>query len=88
MAQAIMTQVQAVPTQAQAMTAQANLEVVPRSNQYVGSMTSHLRDFTTMNPPTFFGPRLKKTTKSSFIKYTRSSIIWGSLIEKAELATY
>ncbi|TMW99834.1 hypothetical protein EJD97_001873 [Solanum chilense] len=77
MAQAITTQVQAVLTQAQAMTAQANREVVPRANQHVGSMTSHLRDFTTMNPPTFFGPRLMNTPKSSFIKSTRSFMLWG-----------
>ena len=54
MAQAITTQAQAVTVHAQAMTAQANREIVPRPHQQVPTMASCLRDFTRMNPPTFY----------------------------------
>ena len=58
MAQAITTQAQAVITQAQAMMTQANREVVSRGNSYVCTMTSRLRNFTYMNPPTLYGSRV------------------------------
>ena len=54
MAQTITTQTQAATTQDQAMTTQTNREVVPRSNNKIATMTSSLRGFTTMNPPTFY----------------------------------
>ncbi|TMX05864.1 hypothetical protein EJD97_006910 [Solanum chilense] len=49
MAQVISTQEQVLNTQTQAMTDQDNQEVVPRANQYVGTMASSFRDFTRMN---------------------------------------
>ncbi|TMW94055.1 hypothetical protein EJD97_010796, partial [Solanum chilense] len=58
MAQAITTQAQAVTTQSQAITAQANPEVVHRANQHVCTMASRLRDFTRINPPTFYGSKV------------------------------
>ena len=58
MAQAITTQAQAVTVQAQDMTAQANREIVPRPHQQVTTMASYLRDFTRMNPPTFYSSKV------------------------------
>ncbi|TMX03162.1 hypothetical protein EJD97_017964 [Solanum chilense] len=57
---AIITQAQAASTQAQAMTTQANREVVPRAHQKVATMDSHLRDFTQMNPHTFYGSKVEE----------------------------
>lgn len=37
------------------MTTQANQDVVPRAHQQSANIASHLRDFTRMNPPTFYG---------------------------------
>ena len=54
MSQYMNTQAQAVTVQAQDMTAQANREIVPRPHQQVTTMASYLRDFTRMNPPTFY----------------------------------
>ncbi|TMX01755.1 hypothetical protein EJD97_023704 [Solanum chilense] len=56
--QAITTKIQATTTQAQAMSAQANWESVPRAHQQVATMDSHLRDFTRMNPPAFYGSKV------------------------------
>ena len=44
--------------QAQAMTTQANRDVAPRPHQQVTTMASNLRDFTRMNPPTFYGSKV------------------------------
>ena len=55
MSQAITTQEQASTIQAQAMMVQANWEVMPRPHQQITTMASHLRDFTRMNLPTFYG---------------------------------
>ena len=46
--------------QAQAMTTIANRELVPCPNQHVTTMTSYLRDFTWMNPPTFYRSKVDK----------------------------
>ncbi|TMX05102.1 hypothetical protein EJD97_002457 [Solanum chilense] len=62
MAQTISTQAQASTTQAQDMNTQDNKEVVPQANQYIGTMASHLRDSTRMNPPTFFGSKFEEDT--------------------------
>ena len=54
MDQSMTTQAQAAKVQAQAVTAQANQDVAPRPHQQVTTMASYLRDFTRMNPPTFY----------------------------------
>ncbi|TMX02592.1 hypothetical protein EJD97_020914 [Solanum chilense] len=45
------------------MMTQDNPEVVPRANQHVGTMDSHLRDFTRMNPPTFYGSKVDEDSQ-------------------------
>ena len=54
--QAITTQAQTISTQAQAIMDQANRKVVPR----VGTIASHLRDFTRMNHLTFYGSKVEE----------------------------
>ena len=51
---------QAITTQAQAyaLTAQANRDVAPYPYQQVTIMASRVRDFTRMNPPTFYGSKV------------------------------
>ena len=63
MAQAMITQAQAATVQAQAMTTQANRDVAPCPLQQVTSIASHLRKFTRMNPPTFYGPMVDEDPK-------------------------
>ena len=38
----------------------ANWEVVPQAHQQVSTMTSHLRDFTRMNPTTSYGFKVEE----------------------------
>ena len=42
------------------MTSQANWKVVPRAHQKVATMDSRLRDFTRMNPHTFYGSKVEE----------------------------
>ena len=49
---------QSTTVQAQAMMAQANRKVVPQVHQQVSTISSRLRDFTRMNPPTFYGSKV------------------------------
>ncbi|TMW98144.1 hypothetical protein EJD97_004444, partial [Solanum chilense] len=65
-AQSITTEAQAVTTQAQTITTQANREVVPRAQQHVATMASHLMDFTRMNPPYFYGSKVVKERTGDF----------------------
>ena len=60
MDQEITNQEKTSTTQAQSMTIQANLDIVTRANQQVGTMNSSLRDFTTINPPTFYVSKAKE----------------------------
>ena len=60
MAQDINTQAQVTTTEAYDMKSKANQEVVPRENQQVATMTSHIRDFSRMNPPTLYGSKVEK----------------------------
>ena len=39
---------------------QANKEVDPRKNQYARTIDNHLRKFTRINPPMFFGSNVDK----------------------------
>ena len=68
---------------------QASREVVPRENQHVGTMASHLRDFNRMNPPTFYGYKVYENPQY-FIDYVYNILYAMELTtsEKAELATY
>ena len=58
------TQAHVVTTQSQDMIAQVNREVAPRVNQNGSTPSSHLRDFTRMNPPMFFGSKVLKIPKT------------------------
>ena len=58
MAKAMSTQAQAATVQVEATLAQANQDVAPRPHQQVTTMASRLRDFTQMNPPTFYGSKV------------------------------
>ena len=71
------------------MTAQENWQVVPRPHQQVTTMASRLRDFIRMNPPTFYGSKVKEDPQE-FIDEVYKIIlgIWLSTSDKAELATY
>ena len=89
MAQAISTQAQAATGQAQAMMAQENREVVPRRHQQVTTMASRLRDFTQMNPPTFYGSKVEEDPQEFINKVYKILLAMGlSTSEKAELSTY
>ena len=54
------TKAQAVATQAQTMAAQANKEVGSHGQPNTITMASHLRDFTQMNSPMFFGSKVNE----------------------------
>ena len=89
MSQAITTQAQDVTTQAQAMTAQANREVVPRGNQHVSTMASRLRDFTRMNPPTFYDSKVEEDQQGFIDEVFKVLDAMGvSSQEKAKLGAY
>ena len=51
---------QVVTTQVQAMMAQANREIGTSVNKNSSSMDLHLRDFTRMNPPMFYGSKVNE----------------------------
>ena len=80
MAQAITTKAQDTTTQSQVMTAQSNWEVIPRAHQQIATITSRLRDFTKINPPTFYESKVEEDPKISLMKSTRSIILWGCLL--------
>ena len=89
MAQAITTQAQAATAQAQAMTAQTNREVVLCPHQQVTTITSCLRDFTQMNPPSFYGFKVNEDAQEFIDEVSKMHLAVGlSTSEKAELATY
>ena len=57
MDQAMTIQVEAMKVQEQAMTTQANWDISPHPHQEVTTRASRLRDFSQMNPPTFYGTK-------------------------------
>ena len=60
MAETISIKAQDVITQDQAITTHANLEVIPLANQHVGTMAFYLRDFTRINPHTFYWSKVEE----------------------------
>ena len=68
-AQAITTQAQDATVQDKAMTAQANREISLYPHQQVTTMASRPRDFTRMNPPSFYGYKVMKTPKNSSMRF-------------------
>ena len=71
------------------MRSQPNREVVPRPHQQVTTMDSHLRDFTRMNPPTFYGSKVDEDLQEFINEVSKILLAMGLCTsEKAELATY
>ena len=86
---AITTQAQAITTQAQAMMTQANREVVPRAKQHFGTMSSHSRDFTRMNPPSFYWSKVEEDPQELIDETYKILYDMGlNTSEKVELVTY
>lgn len=80
---------QASTIQDHVMTAQANREVVPRPHQQVTTIASRLMDFTRMNPPTFYGSKVKEEPQEFINEVYKILLAMGlSTSEKAESATY
>ena len=89
MAQVITTQEQAATTQAQDMTTQTNREVVPRAYQQAATMASRLRDFTRMNPHTFYGSKVEEDPQEFIDEIYKILYAMGfSTSEKAKLTSY
>ena len=75
--------------QAQAMTAQATWDFAPCPHQQVTTMASHLRDFTRMNPPTFYGSKVEEDPQEFIDEIYKILYAMGlTTSEKAKLATY
>ena len=71
------------------MMAQANRQVVQRPNQQVTTMVAHLRDFSRMNPPIFYGSKVAKDPyKFIYEIYNILYAVGLSNSQKSELATY
>ena len=89
MTQDITTDGQAPTTQSQDMTTQANREVVHHPHQRVNTMASCLRDFTQMNPPTFYGSKVDEDPQEFIDEISKILLSMGcSTSEKDELDTY
>ena len=89
MAQSMTTKAQAATVQAQAMTAQANRGVVPRPHQQVTTMASRLRNFTRMNPPTFYGSMVDEDPQQFLNEVYKVLYSMGvTSSEKAVLSSY
>ena len=75
--------------QAQAMTAQANWQIARRPLQQVSNMVSLLKDFTQIEPPTFYGSKVHKDPRGFIDKVYKILYTMGVYSsEKAGLATY
>ena len=78
-----------ITSQAQDMTTQVNREVEPRVPQHGSTMASHLRDFTRMNPPMFFGSISNEDPQDFLHKvYKIIYAIMVTSIDKDELVAY
>ena len=88
-AQPITTQEQAATTQAQTMMTQDNREVIQREHQQVATISSRLRDFTRMNPPTFYGSKVEEDPQEFIDNVYKILYAMGlSTSEKTDLSTY
>ncbi|XP_069145621.1 uncharacterized protein [Solanum lycopersicum] len=71
------------------MTAQANRDVPPRPHQQVTTISSHLTDFTMMNPSIFYGSKVDEDPQKFLIEvYKVLCSMRVSSSEKAKLASY
>ena len=74
--EALVQMAQSITTQAHAITSQATREGAPRENPHASTTASRLRDFTTMNPPVYYGSRLMRIHKSLWMSFTRFFVLW------------
>ena len=66
-----------------------NREVIPLPHQQVTTMASRLRDFTQMNPLTFYGSKVEEDTQEFIDEFYKILFAMGlSTSEKFELDTY
>ncbi|TMW87083.1 hypothetical protein EJD97_020446 [Solanum chilense] len=71
------------------MTTEDNREVITQANQQVATMASRIRGFTRMNPPTFYGSKVREDPHEFIIEFYRILYAMGlTTSEKAELDTY
>ena len=71
------------------MTTQANWDIATRPHQQVTTMASRLRDFTRMNPPTFYGSKVEEDPQEFIDEVYKILLTMGlSTSKKAELDTY
>lgn len=83
------THSQVVTIQNQVMMAQSNREIGTHLNKNSSTMASHLRYFTRMNPPMFYGSKVNEERQYILDKvYTILFIIGVTSNEKVEQSTY
>ena len=71
------------------MTTQANWDVAPCLHQQVTTMASRLRDFTRMNPPTFYGSKVNQDPQDFLDEFYIILFDMGvTSIDKAEWEAY
>ena len=71
------------------MTTQANWDVAPCLHQQVTTMASRLRDFTRMNPPTFYGSKVNQDPQELLDEVYKVLYAMGvTSSKKDELASY
>lgn len=70
------SQANVVTSQVKAMMVQMNREVESRVPQHANNMTSHLRDFTTINPPMFIWSRYDEGPKYFLMRSITFAILW------------